>query len=74
MQPADRAWLTLAAGVIAWDVVCPHDEMLSDASARYTKNHPLAWGGLVIYIAGHLIHVWPRRVDPLSVISTTFGR
>lgn len=74
MRPADRAWLTLGAGIIIWDAACPRGEMLSDASARYTRSHPLVWGTLVVYIAGHLIHIWPRRCDPLSAIATTFGR
>jgi len=59
----------MAGGIIAWDIACPRGEMLSDASARYTKSHPLLWGGTVVYIAGHLIHIWPKRYDLLSVLA-----
>lgn len=64
----------MGAGIILWDVVAPKGEMLSDASARYTTTRPLLWHTLVIYIAGHLIHVWPKRCDPLSVLATSLGR
>lgn len=64
----------LAAGVAVWDVIAPRGEMLSDASARYTKTAPLLWGTTVVYVAGHLIHVWPKKYDLLSVIATAFNR
>ena len=73
MRPSDRAWLVLGAGVVAWDALCPADEMLSEASARYTRARPLLWYPTVIYIAGHLVHVWGRR-DPLSALARSFGR
>lgn len=72
MRPADRAWLALVGGIAAWDKFCPHGEMLSDASARYTKNHPVLWVTSVVYIAGHLIHIWPKRYDVLSILATAF--
>jgi hypothetical protein len=74
VQPADRAWVALAAGVLAWDVVCPPQQMLSQASARYKAAHPIAWQATIVYVAGHLAHVWPQRYDPLSRLATAFGR
>jgi hypothetical protein len=74
VRPADRAWLALAAGVVAWDVGCPRGELLSEASARYTKARPVLWPIVVAYVAGHLVHVWPTRCDPLSVLARSFGR
>lgn len=74
MRPADRAWLVLGAGVIAWDVACPRGEMLSEASSRYARAQPLLWKSGVIYIAGHLMHVWPEKVDLLSRLATALGR
>lgn len=74
MRPADRAWLVLGAGVAIWDIACDPDEMLSAASSRYTKARPLLWRLVVIYVAGHLIHCWPERVDLLSGLARAFGR
>lgn len=73
MRTSDRAWLTLAAGVVAYDVLCPRGEMLSEASARYTEQQRLAWTATVIYIAGHLLHVWGER-DPLTLAAKALGR
>lgn len=74
MRPADRAWVALAAGVVAWDVLCGDDEMLSQASRRYTEARPVLWSAAVIYVAGHLLHRWPERYDPLSGLARAFGR
>ncbi|WP_230870833.1 hypothetical protein [Mycobacterium canetti] len=45
MRPSDWAWLTLAVGVLAWDACCPPGEMLSEASVRYLRAHPIIWHG-----------------------------
>jgi hypothetical protein len=74
MRPGDRAWLTLAAGVLAWDVLCPHGEMLSEASARYAKTKPILSRVVIGYTAGHLMHVWPERVDLFTRSAKAFGR
>jgi hypothetical protein len=74
MRPSDKAWLTLAAGVTVWDALCPRGEMLSEASSRYAKARPLLWNVTIIYVAGHLMHVWPQRCDPLSTLARSFGR
>jgi hypothetical protein len=73
MRPADRAWIVLATGVIAYEALCPRGELLSEASARYTKA-TVAWPLVVIYVAGHLVHIWPTRCDPLSVLARSLGR
>lgn len=74
MRPSDRAWLTLAAGVLAWDVLCPPDEMLSEASARYTAAHRILWPAVIVYTAGHLMHVWPARFDLFALAARLAGR
>lgn len=74
MRPSDKAWLTLAAGVVAWDVLCPRDEMLSEASARYRAAQPVVWPLVICYTAGHLMHIWPREADLFTRIAEAFGR
>lgn len=74
MRPADRAWLTIAAGVVAWDASCRDGEMLSDASARYTHAHPVLWPLLVIYTSGHLLHIWPANADLFTLLARWLGR
>ncbi|ORV92822.1 hypothetical protein AWC11_07425 [Mycobacterium interjectum] len=74
MRPSDRAWLTLAAGVLAWDTLCPRGEMLSEASARYTAAHRVLWPAAIIYTAGHLMHAWPARIDLFTLLARWVGR
>ena len=35
MRNSDRAWLALAGGVAAYDLIAINDEQLSDAARRY---------------------------------------
>lgn len=72
LRPADRAWIAIAAGVIAWDVLAP--EMLSEASARYKAARPVLWPAAIVYTAGHLMHVWPAKLDLFTVAARIFGR
>lgn len=74
MQPGDRAWIALGAGVAAWDAVSPPGQMLSERSLAYRRAHAILWCGLVTYIAGHLMHVWPARVDVLTRLAQALGR
>ncbi|MEE3066549.1 MAG: hypothetical protein VYA67_21845 [Actinomycetota bacterium] len=74
LRPSDKAWLALAAGVIAWDAACPAGEMLSEASARYTRARPIVWPAGIIYTAGHLMHIWPARFDLFTLVAKLFGR
>jgi hypothetical protein len=74
MRPADRAWLTLAAGVLIWDVACPNDEMLSEASRRYAKSHPVAAYGVIASVALHLTSLLPKWVDPIHAIGVVLRK
>ena len=74
LQPGDKAWLALVAGVAAWDILCDPDELLSVASRRYREARPILWPAVVIYVAGHLCHFWPEKLDPLSGLARLIGR
>lgn len=77
MKTGDYAWLTLAAGVTAYEIAAalhPHTELLSEAVDRYRGARPIATYAAVVYLAGHLTRVWPQRWDPLSRISEALER
>lgn len=68
MRPADRAWLTLAVGVVGYEVVAcrrPGWELLSQAADRHRVRHPVLVHALAVYLAAHLTRRWPAQVDPL---------
>lgn len=74
MRPADYAWLSLAAGVVTWEMLCPPDELLSQAMDRYRATRPVIVHLGVIYIAAHLLRRWPRRADPLHRLANSLGK
>lgn len=67
MTGADRAWLTIAASVTAWDVIGA--ETLSAAAGRYQQARPWLTRMLIVYLAAHLLGVVPARGDPLSYLT-----
>jgi hypothetical protein len=70
MRPADKAWLTLGVGVVAWDVFGP--ETLSQATGRYKVMRPAVTGAVIFYVAAHLMELIPKRIDVLSVLGKNF--
>jgi len=70
----DRAWLALAAGVIAYEAACPAGQLLSERMDVYRSRHPVLTIGLVTYLAAHLTRAWPRRADPLYRITNWAGK
>lgn len=64
----------LGAGILIWDAVAPPKQMLSERSAVYTRTRPVLWCGGVVYVAGHLMHIWPPTLDPLTRLAAALGR
>lgn len=70
MKPGDYGWLTVIFVVSAYEVAALRRrddwELLSEAAERYRSHAPWPVGVVVVYMAGHLLRVWPRRIDPLG--------
>lgn len=65
-RPASVAWGVLAAGVVAYDVLCPPGETLSEGVDRALERQRGKWlalGGIAI-TAAHLANMIPEQVDP----------
>jgi hypothetical protein len=73
-RPADYAWSTLAALIVAYEASSPPGELLSEACDRYRRRHPIATDLTIVYIAAHLMRRWPRPIDPLHRLATRLGR
>lgn len=72
MNPADIAWLALAAAILGYEITAATRrdwELLSEAADRYRAGHPVLTHLTVVYIAGHLTRRWPARVDPLHQLA-----
>lgn len=68
IKPATAAWAALGAGVLAYEILCPPGETLSEGVDR-ALEHPLgrvaALGGIAL-TAAHLANLLPKKLDPLS--------
>lgn len=76
MRPGNIAWLTLGAAVLGYEVAAASRrdwDLLSEAVDRYRAAAPAPTLLAIWYIAGHLARVWPRHLDPLSIISDHLG-
>ena len=68
MNPADYAWLALAAAVLGYEITAASRrdwELLSEAADRYRAGHPVITHLTVFYLAAHLTRLLPKRIDPL---------
>lgn len=74
MKHGDAAWITLAVGVFVYEVTAPPNQLLSEAMDRYRHRHPIVSSLAVIYVASHLLRIWPAPIDPLHQIATRIGR
>lgn len=76
MRHGDVAWTTLAVGVTAYEVAAAKRswELLSTACDRYRDRHPVAANAVIVYLAAHLLRVWPARVDPLHQLAERLAR
>jgi hypothetical protein len=67
MRSSDRAWVALAGGVTAYDLIAPDDEQLTNAARRYFKSQPIATASMILVTALHLVGGIPRWCDPISL-------
>lgn len=76
MKPADRAWLAIGIGVLAYEIAAGlrRWELLSEAADRYRQRRPIATHLTVAYLSGHLLRRWPKRIDPLHRLARLVRR
>lgn len=77
MRPADRAWLAIAFGVTAYEIVAcrrPGWELLSQAADRHRASHPVIVHAAAVYLACHLTRKWPQKVDPLHRLASRLSQ
>jgi hypothetical protein len=70
MGDSDRAWLALAGGVAAYDLIATDDEQLTNAARRYFSQ-PMATASMILVTGLHLIGGIPLWCGPITL---TFRR
>jgi hypothetical protein len=74
MRNSDRAWMALAGGVAAYDLIATDDEQLTNAARRYFKSQPIATASMIVVTGLHLIGGIPPWCDPISLSFTAYRR
>jgi hypothetical protein len=67
MRNSDRAWVALAGGVAAYDLIATDDEQLTNAARRYFKSQPLATAAMILVTGLHLVGGIPPWCDPITL-------
>ena len=77
MRAADAGWIGLAAAVLGYEAAAASREdweLLSEAADRYRRAHPIITHVAVIYLAGHLLRLWPQPFDPLHQLAARMSQ
>lgn len=74
MRHGDWAWITLAVGVLSYEIMAPPGQLLSEAVDKYRARHPWVTVLAVGYVATHLLRVWPAPIDPLHQLARKLAR
>lgn len=74
MRTSEKAWLGLGLGVLAYDVLSPKGETLSEGMDGMINKHPKLTYLAVGAVALHLLNIIPNQIDPLHQASRVFDR
>jgi hypothetical protein len=64
---AKQAWGMLAAGVLAYELVCEEGELLSEGVDDWVATKPILTRTVIAALALHLGNAVPPRFDPVSL-------
>lgn len=64
MRPGEKAWLTLAAGVIAYELFAKDGELMSEIVDHWLQKHRVATTVAITVTAAHLLNWLPPKIDP----------
>jgi hypothetical protein len=74
MRNSDLAWVALAGGVTAYDLIATEDEQLTNAARRYFKSQPIATASMILVTGLHLIGGIPPWCDPITLTFAAYRR
>ena len=74
MSHASKAWGVLAAGVVAYDVLCPQGQTMSEGADRGIHKHPWLTRIAIALVAIHVANAVPAKGDPIHLLLAPLGR
>ncbi|HTQ17386.1 DUF7427 family protein [Mycobacterium sp.] len=74
MRNSDLAWVALAGGVAAYDLIATDDEQLTNAARRYFKSQPIATASMILVTGLHLVGGIPPWCDPITLTFAAYRR
>ena len=74
MKHGDVAWAGIALTVLVYGFFAPPGHVLSQRGDPYQTRHPNLTDAAIVYLAAHLLRVWPRPVDPLHQMAVRANR
>lgn len=76
MTPGDFGWVAVGGVVVVYEAVAVVRgwPLISEVMDSYRAGFPLIVYPGVIYLAGHLLRVWPAQFDPLTQLAAWAAR
>lgn len=74
MRTAEKAWIGLGAGILAYEILCPPEELLSEGMDRLIEKHPIATRAIIGAFALHLANLVPEKIDGIHHLSRFVSR
>jgi hypothetical protein len=74
MKHGDAAWAAIGLAVLVYELSAPPGQLLSEAVDKYRDRHPILTNSLIVFLAGHLLRIWPRPIDPLHQLAVRANR
>lgn len=75
MSYRSKAWIGLAAYIVAVDICAPRGQTLSEAVDDWLlRRHTAAIAWTVVGLtAGHLLNIIPEQIDPIHLLFSAIG-
>jgi hypothetical protein len=71
---SDKAWMTLGAAILAYEIWAPDGELLSEAVDRYLITHPIATKVITMTLVLHILNVVQPDYDPIHHLATVLRK
>lgn len=64
-RPGSIAWIAVLGGILTYEALAPHEELMSEAVDRALERYPWTTRIAITYLGLHLANLMPPQIDPL---------